>query len=190
MTKRSLARRIWWVMVLYAAAVAIAVVIRVIDSSVTGVWYSTYKDLIPFLIALPAAWLGYCLQRRNSYMQQLRSLWSTLVETIQDANQYNDVCRKLSIAIDEIRGVFMNIGESDETSEKIGKGLYPFESMKDIHQLITVAGFGESTSPEALSVVRQKMFALWKEVRDALLKEFDREEPTHFDSHYVNNVAK
>jgi len=186
-------------MALYFTAIVIAVVIRIFDKSDEEVWYSTYKDLIPFLIALPAAWLGYCLQRRNSYMQQLRSLWSKLVETVQDANQYtylehptkeqhSAVCRRLSIAIDEIRGVFMNLGEGSADGPHPGKGLYPFESIKDIHKLVVAVGFGEEATADALAEVREKMFALWKGVRDTMLKEFDREEPTHFDSHFASKA--
>jgi hypothetical protein len=45
--------------------------------------YATFKDLIPFVIAIPAAWLAFCFQRRASYIQQLRAFWSDLVEVVQ-----------------------------------------------------------------------------------------------------------
>lgn len=200
MTKRSLRIRFQWVIAIYFAAIVAAIAIRIFDNTREAVVYSTYKDLIPLLIALPAAWLGYCLQRRNSYMQQLRSLWSKLVETIQHANQYTYLdsptkeqhatsCQKISIAIDEIRGVFMNLGESSRGGYKSGKGLYPFEPIKDIHKAVTAVGHGETATREALLALRKEIFRQWKMVRDELLKEFDREEPTHFHSRYVTTIG-
>ncbi|MCG2593103.1 hypothetical protein LZ009_09955 [Ramlibacter sp. XY19] len=192
MTKHSLRIRFQWVIGFYAVAVIAAVSIRLVDQT-NGQWvYATYKDLMPLLIALPAAWLGYCLQRRSSYMQQLRSLWSKLVETIQVANQYTYlhnptqeqyavVLQRLSIAIDEIRGVFMNLGERDGQ-----RGLYPFEPIKQIHAAVLAVGFGSNATQEKLAKLRELTFELWRAVRNELLKEFDREQPTYYHSHYAS----
>ena len=81
-------------------------------------------------------------------MQQLRSLWSKLVEAVQSANEYAllnvptqeqhvEVLRLLGIGIDEIRGVFMNLGECKEQ-----RGLYPFEPLKEIHEAVLRYGLG------------------------------------------------
>ena len=88
MTKRQLI--FWFSMasIVYVIAVVAGVLIQIYDTTTNSVIYSTYKDMIPFIIAIPAAWLGYCLQRRSSYLQQLRILWSTLVKAVQKANQY------------------------------------------------------------------------------------------------------
>ncbi|MCI5212579.1 MAG: hypothetical protein D3910_28180, partial [Candidatus Electrothrix sp. ATG2] len=88
MTKSKLIQSFCTVGAVYLMALLCGIVFRVFDPSKEALLYNTYKDLIPFVIILPATWLGYCLQRRISYMQQLRIIWSNLVATIQSANQY------------------------------------------------------------------------------------------------------
>jgi len=110
---------------------------RVLDST-KGVWlYSTFKDVVPLIIATPAVWLGYTLQRRNSYSRQLRNVWTSVIVAVQETNEYLDsknsnteklseIMVLLSSSIDEVRGVFANLdGE-----------LYPFEPIKQIYQLL------------------------------------------------------
>ena len=175
---------------IYLAAVALGIYLRIYDTAPNYVIYSTYKDMIPFIISIPAAWLGYCLQRRSSYLQQLRMLWSTLIKTVQKANQYTYIeCPSrdqysetlccISGAIEEIRGVFMNLGENN-----INIGLYPFEPVKDIFGLINDLGCNKQLSEDERKTTRDKIFALWADMRKELLKEFDREEPTFSHTHW------
>ncbi len=192
MTKKQLRNRFIIGGGIYVFAVLIGVSIRCLDNTVNTVIYGTYKDMIPFIIAIPAAWLGYSLQRRSSYLAQLRSLWSALVNAVQTALQYTyiseptnenykQVLHCLSCAIDEIRGVFMNLGESDKK-----RGLYPFEPIKDIYHIISRLGYDRDTTEQKRQDVRRKIFALWGDVRKELLKEFDREIPTFSHSHWAN----
>jgi hypothetical protein len=55
--------------------------------------YATYKDLLPLLIAIPAAWLGYCFQRRTSYLAALRTLWENLIPAVQQAIHYTHLAQ-------------------------------------------------------------------------------------------------
>lgn len=190
MTKRQLI--FWFSMasIVYVIAVVAGVLIRIYDTTTSLVIYSTYKDMIPFIIAIPAAWLGYCLQRRSSYLQQLRILWSTLVKAVQKANQYtyikspsreqySETLCCLSAAIEETRGVFMNIGEKDN---KIG--LYPFEPIKDIFGLISDLDCDKQLTEVERKETRNKIYVLWADMRRELLKEFDREVPTFSHTHW------
>ena len=80
--------------------------------------YTTFKDLTPLLIALPAAGLGFCFSRRSAYVQQLRDVWSKIVDGVQCAVQYlhadrdnkelGEVIARLNTAKNEVRGVFEN----------------------------------------------------------------------------------
>jgi len=153
---------------------------------------SILKDAAPFLIAIPAAWLGYCAQRRSSYLQQLRSLWSKLVDGVHSAMRYTDIVQptqqeflvilsKLGCAIDEVRGVFCNLDETGSNT-----GLYPFEPLKDMYVLIEKLGYGKEFRQGNPKDVCKKILALWKDVRKEFLKEFDREEPTFSHSHWDN----
>jgi len=74
MTKKQLFKWFSIASMVYLAAIALGVYLRIYDTTTNSVMYSTYKDMIPFIIAIPATWLGYCLQRRSSYLQQLRNL--------------------------------------------------------------------------------------------------------------------
>ncbi len=176
--------------IVYLIAVAAGVLIRIYDTTTNSVIYSTYKDMIPFIIAIPAAWLGYCLQRRSSYLQQLRILWSTLVKAVLKANQYtyiespsreqySETLCCLSAAIEETRGVFMNRGEKDN---KIG--FYPFEPIKDIFGLISDLDCDKQFTAVERKETRNKIYVLWADMRRELLKEFDREVPTFSHTHW------
>jgi len=186
MTKRSLKRWFAGVGALYAIAVIVGMMLRGLPEA----WpYEMFKDMILLIIAIPAVVLGYCLQRRLSYLQQLRLLWSTLVDAIQECmiytrrakpseDQYLNVLRKLSVAIDEIRGVFDNLKGASGV-----RSLYPFEPIKDIYQLAEGLGYEPGTESKRAEV-RKKVFNLWRETRDELLREFDRELPTFSHSHW------
>jgi hypothetical protein len=192
MTKRTM--RIWfiWAIIAFLVLLFIGVLISIFDCSNNRVVFTTFKDLMPLFLGIAAVWLSYCVQRRNAYQQQLRSLWSTLINAVHFAiqysylnnptsEQYRTVLIKLSVAIDEVRGVFCNLGELESD-----KGLYPFEPIKDMHHLIECLGFGDSFKPCDAEKCREQIFALWKDVRKEILKEFDREVPTFPHSHWAN----
>lgn len=177
--------------IVYLSAVGFGISLRIYDTTNNSIFYSTYKDMIPFIIAIPAAWLGYCLQRRSSYLQQLRLLWSTLIKAVQTAHrythiecptrdQYSETICCLSGATEEVRGVFINLGQTDKK-----RGLYPFEPVKDIFGLINDLGFDKELTEEERNTARAKIYALWADVRKELLKEFDREVPTFPHTHWA-----
>lgn len=196
MTKRQLSRAFKIVVLAYSAMTVAGFVVRLADPTDDMAWYGTFKDLIPFMLAAPAAWLGSCLQRRLSYLQQLRALWSRLVEGVQSARQYTLFTRttepqyravllRLSIVIDEVRGVFRNLGESG------GKiGLYPFEPIKQIHEEIERLGWGDDLAEETRALVRGRIFKMWQGVRATMLTEFDREEPTNPNTQQFTDPAE
>lgn len=179
-------------MLIYLAAIAGGVWIRLHYPG--NIVYNCYKDLIPLILAIPAAWLGFCFQRRSSYLQQLRTLWSQIVANVQEAIQYTHLTAptqadygrtlvKLFGTVDEVRGVFRNIGENDGNI-----GLYPFESLKGIRDAISRLGYGDQIDPKAAAAARLEIVRLWHRVRDAMLKEFDRDYPSYPDSYYLDAV--
>src|SRR4029079_5856379 len=103
------------------------------DKGKESIEYAAFKDLIPLVIAIPAAYLAFCFQRRNSYLQALRSLWSNMVGAVQAARTYtytpepsrelySETLGKLGMVIEEVRGVFKNIPAKGSPV-----GWYPFE---------------------------------------------------------------
>lgn len=192
MTKRTI--RNWFIgaIAVFAILVLVGILISIFDCSENRVVFSTFKDLLPLFIGIAAVWLGYCVQRRNAYQQQLRSLWSNLVMAAHCAlqycqletpseEQYRTVLTKLSVAIDEVRGVFCNLPDTNTKS-----GLYPFEPIKNIYILVEGLGFGPSLQQCDAQTCYKKVFALWKDVREEILKEFDREVPTFPHSHWAD----
>lgn len=205
MTRKTI--HFWFIaaVIYFAVLIIIGVIISIADQANNRVLYSTFKDLIPLLISMPAVWLGYCVQRRSAYLQQLRSLWSRLIDAVHSSLQYTylrepkqsdhlSVLLKLSSTIDEVRGLFCNLEETGGEG-----GFYPFEPLKDIHGLLEDLGY-EKSFPAKKDIAREKAWALWKDVRQELLKEFDREEPTFSHSHWLdlaksrvyeeNNISK
>ena len=168
----------------YVAAIVFGVILKAAFPKKDDPVYSTYKDLVPFLIAIPAAWLGLCIQQRNSYMQQLRRLWSDMVGSVQAGIQYTfltsptreeyaEVLSRFSCVIEEVRGVFCNIGETEKAV-----GLYPFEGLKDIRRKVMKLGCESRFDAAAALVARREIIDLWKVLRGRLLREFDRDLPS------------
>jgi hypothetical protein len=82
MTKHSLSRSFILMILLIAFLIIIGIIISFFDTTNNRFIFTTFKDLIPLVLGLIAAYLSFCVQRRFSYQQQLRVLWSKLVEAI------------------------------------------------------------------------------------------------------------
>lgn len=192
MTGKQLQRTTLLVIFLYVLAIVIGITLYYVDATEKKIHYAVFKDLVPLIFAIPAAYLGFCFQRRSSFLQALRQLWTHLITSVNQAIQYtyqskttqkdySEVLISLSKSIDEVRGVYRNL---KETSHEIG--LYPFESLKSIHKVVSKLGFGDIDSKEAIRA-RKQITLDWKNIRKTFLAEFDRSEPTVFDTAYVWN---
>lgn len=190
MTRKQLRKTIYAVISLYSLVLISGVLIYYNDSSLKRIHYQIFKDLIPFSIAIPAAYLGFCFQRRSSFLQALRQLWTNLIVSVNSSiqythltestnQQYSETLVLLSRSIDEVRGVYKNLKEKED-----GTGLYPFECLKEIHDLISELGYGQIDSAKAIRT-RKNINLCWKDLRKSFLSEFDRSEPTVFHSPYL-----
>jgi hypothetical protein len=147
---------------------------------------SASRTIVPVYITVAAAWLTFGLQRRVAYTNALRSLWEKVVHSVHEAIHYTRLksptesdleslrC-ELCCRIDEVRGVFRNVGEiylrpsaqvavfvrsvkhaedSEQLERLLGNehidesmiGLYPFESLKQILTVIEQLGSGSTAS--------------------------------------------
>lgn len=161
-------------------------------SAESDVAYDALKDSVGFLIAVPAAWLAYCFQARASYLGQLRSVWSYMIEGLQAAERYTfleeptareyaDARATISKAIDEVRGVFKNVENQRDTI-----GWYPFEPMKQMLREIESLGYGPGFKrTEAEKLRRELRKKYWDRMSRQFLKEIDRDHPTFHHSQYV-----
>jgi hypothetical protein len=183
MTKKQLRRAVLLVVACYATLGLIAFLMRTTLPEGGGSIFEGYQVMVPYIFAIPAALLGYAFQQRGSYLLTLRALWSQLVRAVNAAiqytldaqpteRQYTDVLTQLAIAIDEVRGAYLNVGETESTV-----GLYPYEPIKTIYQLVHDLGYAQTdelTRRETREVIIQN----WQSIRKAFLAEFDRAEPT------------
>ncbi len=195
MTRRQLRNTIFIITLLYSLALITGITLYFSDTTEKKINFAIFKDLIPFMIAIPIAYLGYCFQRRANYLLALRPLWSNLIisvnkaiqfthDTETDRKDYADTLNLLSVSIDEVRGVYSNLKIKND-----GIGYYPFESLKTIHKIISELGYGSadiSKSAEARKQIKHH----WKNIRQTFLLEFDRPEPTIFDSPYISERKK
>lgn len=183
MTRRQLRVAVSIVIFIYALFGIIAFVLRVLESVIEPQILQGYRDAAPFLFAIPAALLGYAFQQRFSYLASLRTLWSRLVVAVNGAIQYTydetptakehaKVMAELGIAIDEVRGVYRNVGEQPGAV-----GLYPYEPIKDIYRLINELGY-DVNDPTRRKMTREQIITKWQSIRFAFLSEFDRAEPS------------
>jgi hypothetical protein len=191
MTRARLSRITKTVAALYGAAILLGVLLRVAFPAANSPVYQTYRDLIPLIIALPAAFLAQAFQRRASYVQGLRSVWSSLVGAVAAAltytelpspskEQYADVLRRLSAAIEEVRGFYANVPSAASRS-----GWYPFEPVKQIHEAIRTLGFGDAATEDKRDATQAEMYQMWRQARERFLAELELEVPTHHHAAYA-----
>lgn len=181
MTRSQLRRVVILVVIAYALLGMLGAALRLAapDSDI----YNAYKEMVPFIFAIPAALLGYAFQQRGSYLASLRALWSKLVQSVNAAIQYTydsdtterqhaTVMAELAVAIDEVRGVYRNVGERPGDV-----GLYPYEPLKHIYQIINELGYGKRDVAQRKQA-RDGIIKDWRSIRWAFLSEFDRAEPS------------
>jgi len=191
MTRIHLRRILGSVIAVYVAALALGLLLRQPYHSAPSNYYSAYKDLMPLVIAIPAAYLAFAFQRRNSYLQALRTVWEHMVGAVAGALTYTEtespsreqqlqVLGRLSVVIEEVRGVFKNVPVASAP-----EGWYPFEPVKQIYQEIRDLGCAEKATADARAASRDRIYRMWKANRVHLLAEFDRDEPTHHHAQYA-----
>ncbi len=120
-----------------------------------------------------------------------------MIQAVQGAIQYtykaspaqedfSSALLNLSIVIEEVRGTFKNIGEKPGAGRVISeRGMYPFESLKTIGKPVSKLGYREEITPRKAEETRCEIVDHWKKLRERLLREFDRPEPTYPESPYV-----
>jgi hypothetical protein len=139
--------------------------------------YSSIKDFSSLIIATGAAYLAYCFQRRQAFLISLRELWKEMIEAKGELIEYThnpqpdraafrNAHRALSKAIDSVRGVYRNVGETEHQI-----GLYPFEPLHDMRKALDELGFSDSR-PEKREATRRRIVQAWNALRWAFLKEF------------------
>lgn len=190
MTRKNLQRNIILITIIYAAFILIGTIIYFLQPDEHNKYFNVFKDLILLWVAIPAAYLGDCFQRRSAFTAALRQMWGNLIESVNQARQftfenyptqkiYGEALKALSKSIDEVRGVYCNIGESNNSI-----GLYPYESLKEIQKAISELGFTNYNQQKA-DIARVLIDHHWGLIKNSFLFEFDRPCPTVVNTPYV-----
>jgi hypothetical protein len=149
MRRRSL--RIWtWLIV--ATAVAVAVGEKIAERVYGMDWLDA--EVVAALLAALAGALAIVFQRRNEFIDSLRAVWADCLAAIGhlrtlymreacSEQQILEAYRSLSVAIDSMRAVYRNVGETDRHI-----GFYPFETLHDLRRMLE-ADFMSGTTPDA-----------------------------------------
>ena len=149
-----------------------------------SVYVEVAEHVAPLALVIAGALLANWFSRRSSFTAAMRQLWFQVVPAVQEAIQYThlplptdaDFARTqmaLSMAVDQVRAVFKNEGEDDETT-----GLYPYADLKRMQAEIHRLGFGAQVAGKNRRAVRCEIVEQWKRLRKEMLQEFERSKPT------------
>jgi hypothetical protein len=148
-------------------------------------FHNILKDYASIFLAIAAAYLTYCFQRRQAFLVSLRELWHKCIEAkaelidythdpTPDRTKFGKVHRTLSTAIDMMRAAYRNIGET-----KTSIGLYPFEPLHDMRRALDKLGF-ENVTYQSQQQARKEILIAWNAFRWSFLREFSTPTPTHY----------
>lgn len=100
-----------------------------------------------------------------------------------DQIEFSKTMYALATVIDEVRGVFSNIGESE-----VMIGFFPLDSLKAIYDVTASLGF-EKFDSRKFEAARGEIVSLWKKVREAVVRELPRSTPEYHDSARFDSFA-
>lgn len=182
MTKSLLRTNVIGVMLIFAVLIVVAFLLKFGLKSQDA--YTVVKDFSPIVIAAAAAYLAYCFQRRQAFLVSLRDLWKEMVEAKSELIEYTHLTepnqiafgkahRAISKTIDLVRGVYKNVGETDQEI-----GLFPLEPLHDARKALEELYFINAT-PERQIEARKRIIISWNALRSQFLKEFSTTYPPH-----------
>ena len=148
--------------------------------------YDFIRDMSLILATAIAAYLAHVLQRRMAFLQSLREEWREIVDTKSalitfcdrdqpGVEEYFAAYSRISRAIDYMRIVYANVGETDTLV-----GLYPYEPLHDMRKALERIDprVRRSLSPPERASARDAIWEAFNALREHFLDEFDLNEPT------------
>jgi hypothetical protein len=148
--------------------------------------YQFLKDMSAYILLAVSPYIGYVFQRRAKFLELLQGEWRRINAVKQDiisycqkgesnTAEYVDVYSKMSAAIDDMRVIFRNVGESREYI-----GLYPYETLHDFRRHLNKIDPRKGVvTPEAMNNVSRATVSSFLAFRDIFLIELDPIEPDY-----------
>jgi hypothetical protein len=138
--------------------------------------YAFQRDFTSIFISLAAAYLSYCIQQRVAFLSSLRELWRQMIaaknalvafthDPTPTKQEFSDAIMELSLAIDQMRGVYRNVGES---TAKLGQ--FPFEPLHDMRRTMEALKWKEPSEARR-EHARAEIERAWNSLRWKFLHE-------------------
>jgi hypothetical protein len=165
---------------------ALAILVAAAVAKITGYEkaYQFVKDMAAYILLAVSPYIGYVFQRRAKFLELLQGEWRRINAVKQDIisycqkgksdlEKYVEVYSKMSAAIDDMRVIFRNVGESREYI-----GLYPYETLHDFRRHLDKIDPRRGTvTPQAMNDVSRATVSSFLAFRDIFLIELDPIEP-------------
>lgn len=182
MTRRNLLYNITAISLIFLILIFTSVFLKYFFN--IDVVYQIVKDFYPITIAVAGAYLAYCFQRRQAFLASLRDLWEKSIEAKSALISYTHIenpdkaafgaaHRSISQAIDSVRAVYYNVGESEKVI-----GHYPLEPLHDMLHILNAIGYVNVTDKKRTDG-RRLIIQAWNSFRFAFLREFPRTQAPH-----------
>jgi hypothetical protein len=196
MTRSSLNRRLRMIYTLCALILCLSLLARLarhipglensIVLQIAPLVYDYMRDMALVFVTMVAAYLANVFQKRTKFVGSLEEEWRAMVKTKASMvtycerenttlDDYLEVYERISSALDNMRIVYCNVGETDQLI-----GLYPYSPLHDMRRAL------ESLDPrhgiisnEQRAVARAAIQQSFAALRETFLEELDLEEPTH-----------
>jgi hypothetical protein len=148
--------------------------------------YDYLKDMSLVLVTVVAAYLANVFQKRSKFIERLEEEWRGIVRTksalfafcekpSSTPDDYLAAFCRISEAIDNMRVVYANVGETDDLI-----GLYPYAPLHDMRralQSIDPRKRSDPITPEERKLVRDAILQAFYALRESFLVELDIAEP-------------
>lgn len=148
--------------------------------------YEYLRDMSLLIATGGVAYLTNVFQKRSSFTDSLEEEWRGIVRTkaalytfcekpFPSTEDYLAAFSAISCAIDNMRIVYRNVGETDELI-----GLYPYAPLHDMRRLLQTLDprKRQDITPELRKLVIDGILQAFNALRETFLEELDLEEPS------------
>jgi hypothetical protein len=195
MTRSTLRRTLWRIYALLVLVLGVSFLAKIADHvpglAGTGAEkilkdsYEYLRDMSLLIATGGVAYITNVFQKRHGFLDALKEEWRDIIATKSalfsytqlerpTLEQYLEAFCKLSEAIDNMRSVYRNVGETDGLI-----GLYPFAPLHDMRRALQTLDPRKAPNVDAdtRALVRDAILQSFYALRETFLEELDLEEP-------------
>lgn len=186
MTRKTLNARLFSVAALLMSLLVLALTAKLSGNLILADFYIFIKDMSVLIALITGVYLVDIFQRRSTFLKSLRDQWQLIItakavllvycEREQPvAADFTEAYREISQAIDHMRIVYRNVGETVELA-----GYYPYEPLHDMRRAMEEIDprRGRHVTLSDRRQARQKIVVSFDVMREHFLDEFDVESPS------------